>query len=225
MTHTLKRIALTASALAFTVMAQPAQARLIDTLPGGTQLSFAGDFESKRLDDGRFTRDYDGFTFAAEPAPATTNHFVSTSRPSADFLGNGQWTGPLMVLQGGGARGLFEFVFDMKQASVLFDMNWIPGLNGIADFDLSIFDSSNRLLETATISYAGNTGFFGFGERQSADIAKLTITGSEFGVRNMTVSDAVTAVPEPYTWATMVLGFLCVGGAMRSSRAQPRLSI
>jgi hypothetical protein len=205
-------------------LAQPSQAKLINALAGGSQLSFAGEFQSKRLDDGRFTRDYQGFTFAAEPAPTTSNTFAQTSFPTANFGANGQWTGPMMLNSGGG-RGLFEFTFDTKQAAVLFDLNWIPGLSGVRDFQLSIFDSNNRLLETATIAYGGQAGFFGFGERQSADIAKLTVTGSVFGIRNMKVSDVVTAVPEPSTWAAMVLGFLSIGGMLRSKRTSRQLAV
>jgi hypothetical protein len=218
MTKNVMRMALATSSLMLLALAQPSQAKLINVLAGGGQLSFAGDFESKRLDDGRYTRDYQGFTFAAEPAPRTTNTFVRTSFPTANFGANGQWAGPMMLNSGGG-RALFEFAFDTEQAAVLFDLNWIPGFTGVSDFQLSIFDSSNRLLETATIAYGGRPGFFGFGERQSADIARLTVTGSVFGIRNLKVSDVVAGVPEPSTWAAMVLGFLSIGGVLRSKRA------
>ena len=223
MTMTMRRAVLTTSSLALLSIAQPGQAKLIHVLNGGNQLSFAGVIESKRLDDGRYTRDYDGFTFAAQPAPRTTNTFVQTSFPTANFGGNGQWTGPLMQVSGGG-RGLVEFVFDTKQSAVLFDMNWVPGLSNVGDLVLSIFDTRGQLLETANIAYGGRPGFFGFGERQSADIAKLTVTGSSFGIRNMRVTDVVTPVPEPSTWAAMVLGFMSIGGAARFRKARPQLT-
>lgn len=221
-----KRAVLTGAAIAVMSIAQQSHAEVINSLPGGTPLSFAGLAESKRLDDGRFTRDYDDFLFAASPAPVSTNHFVRTSLATANFGSRGAWTGPMMQLSGGGARGTFEFIFDLKQAAVLFEMNWVPGLDYLRNYEMSIFDANNQLLETATISYGKENGFFGFGKRQSADITKLTITGSEFGVRNMTVSDAVaSAVPESSTWAMMLIGFFGIGGAMRLSRKQRRLAI
>lgn len=218
------RAAMTAPLLALAMIGQAAQARLIDALPQGEPLSFAGEFQSRRLDDGRVTRDYDGFTFAAQPVTTTNNTFVLTSAPSANFFANGEWTGPLMLNSGGG-RGILEFHFDVQQAAVLFEMNWVPGLSGVGDFEIAIFDANDNLLETANIAYSGATGFFGFGDRQTADIARLVVRGSSFGVRNMTVSDAVAGVPEPSTWAAMVLGFGMLGGAVRSGRARsPKLA-
>jgi hypothetical protein len=215
----LKCVSLAAFAVVSLALAGSAQAAVIHELPTGKALSFAGVFESKRLDDGRFTRDYDGFTFAAEPAPITTNEFVSSSIDRFDYGANGVYEGPLITLSGYG-RGLFEFKFDLNQSAVLFDLNWRAGLSGVGPTVLSIYDSNNQLLETTTLSHSDPTGLIGFGNRNTADIAKLTITGNAFGLRNMSVSDAVPmgAVPEPGTWALMILGFGAAGAQLRRRR-------
>ncbi len=38
-------------------------------------------------------------------------------------------------------------------------------------------------------------------------------------------SSAVAAVPEPATWALLLLGFFAVGGAMRAQRRKPNVSV
>jgi len=48
------------------------------------------------------------------------------------------------------------------------------------------------------------------------NIATDTATGAAFAARNTT--DVATAVPEPATWAMMLMGFGAVGGALRSRR-------
>jgi hypothetical protein len=49
----------------------------------------------------------------------------------------------------------------------------------------------------------------------SGDTIRLTLTGSDIGGG---------AVPEPATWAMMLIGFGFVGGAMRRRRQQPKVS-
>lgn len=218
-----RRAALAAFAVVSLALAGSAQAAVIHELADGNALSFAGEFQSKRLDDGRFTRDYDGFTFAAEPAPTTTNEFVRTSAPSASYGTNGTYDGPLITM-GGLSRALFEFTFDLKQSAVLFDLNWFTSgsLSGVGPTVLSIYDSNNQLLETTTVSRTDAPGFVGFGGRTSADISRLTITGNGFGLRKMSVSDAVPmgAVPEPGAWALMILGFGAAGAQLRRRRTK-----
>lgn len=216
----LRRTALAAFGFAsLALSAGSAHAVVIHELVDGEALSFAGAFQSKRLDDGRMTRDYDGFTFFAEPAGIGSNAFVRTSAPSYDYGANGLYQGPLITMSGY-TRANFDFVFDARQSAVLFDLNWMPGLTGVQPIVLSIFDGQNRLLETTSVALNGPHGLIGFGGRQSADIARLSITGSFFGLRNMTVSDAVPAgaVPEPATWAMLLLGFFSMGTAIRRRR-------
>lgn len=46
-----------------------------------------------------------------------------------------------------------------------------------------------------------------------------------FRVESLTISNLVSAVPEPSTWAMMLLGFSFVGGAMRKGKRNRKLSL
>lgn len=46
-----------------------------------------------------------------------------------------------------------------------------------------------------------------------------------FGIDNIRFESVQSAVPEPATWATMLLGFGLIGGAMRSARRRPKLAV
>lgn len=48
-------------------------------------------------------------------------------------------------------------------------------------------------------------------------------SGNPAGLRVEFVESSVAAVPEPGTWALMILGFAAVGGMMRSSRRKPQV--
>jgi hypothetical protein len=71
------------------------------------------------------------------------------------------------------------------------------------------YGSGGTLLET--INFAAYPGSFSF---TSNNIASVVFSGSQFGVDNFSYT-LNGAVPEPATWALMILGFGAVGGAMR----------
>ncbi|SIN62103.1 PEP-CTERM protein-sorting domain-containing protein [Parasphingorhabdus marina DSM 22363] len=89
---------------------------------------------------------------------------------------------------------------------------------------LSVFDINNNLLETALngppLGPNGRTTFEI--TRAAADIAFFSIGGNDsFGVNEIRIETplgGVGAVPEPATWAFMILGFGAIGGAMRRQR-------
>lgn len=49
--------------------------------------------------------------------------------------------------------------------------------------------------------------------------------GGGFQLDNVVLNDAVAAVPEPATWALMLLGFGFVGGAMRSGKRGTKVAV
>ena len=100
----------------------------------------------------------------------------------------------------------------------------------------SIFSSSALAAPTAAFQTSGthNLGFRFFNESTSAvNFGYLTMTTNgptgfpatvngwtfENSGGAITVPDAVSAIPEPATWAMMMLGFGFMGAAMRRTRA------
>lgn len=49
--------------------------------------------------------------------------------------------------------------------------------------------------------------------------------GGGFQLDNIVLNDAAAAVPEPTTWALMLLGFGFVGGAMRSAKRRTKVAL
>ena len=104
-----------------------------------------------------------------------------------------------------GGRGT-NHVFT-QPAGASFSVNPNGGFGNGGSFSLSspisLVDGSNSL----TFRFAG--------------------TGSDefFGVNSVQVNDVAVAVPEPATWAMLLLGFFGIGGALRYSRRKARQTV
>lgn len=101
--------------------------------------------------------------------------------------------------------------------------NSISILAGITDpsaLTLSVFGIGGNLLAT-TNGVGGGSGPYSI-VRGVADIAFFSIGGNDsFGVESVTIGDpiaAMGAVPEPATWAMLILGFGVIGAASRRRR-------
>ena len=79
----------------------------------------------------------------------------------------------------------------------------------------------------SSLTSIANTAGFAYTEFNFSRLATSGSTVLSFGFQhdpaffrldNVSVTAATAAVPEPSTWAMMLLGFLAVGAAMRSSR-------
>jgi hypothetical protein len=90
-----------------------------------------------------------------------------------------------------------------------------------------IYDAANNLLEFTGLNNNGNSiglqsGYYGF-SRATADISYVKFSNSHIGARNLSyigpaINALTGAVPEPGTWAMMLLGFAGIGIAMRRQR-------
>lgn len=97
--------------------------------------------------------------------------------------------------------------------------------------DLSFFVNGNLIgtvsptAQNQPISFANGsfqfTGFSGFGPNTTLSISSTGTFGVDAILDNLSVSGAV---PEPATWALMIMGFGAVGGAMRR-RAKVRTTV
>jgi hypothetical protein len=79
---------------------------------------------------------------------------------------------------------------------------------------MAVYDASNNLIESLTLSNGTSNlvtpgTFIGFQEA-SADISKIVFSNGAVAVRDISIS-SISAVPEPSTWAMMILGFAGIG--------------
>ena len=87
----------------------------------------------------------------------------------------------------------------------------------------SAFDAMGNLL--SSVNFSG----FNIGAPDSnnfslsgANIKTITFSGDQYGVDNFSFSlnDVQSGVPEPSTWALMLLGFAAIGGALRNRKSR-----
>lgn len=131
------------------------------------------------------------------------------------------------------AAGNCDLVTDVDGAIVGFAsfISAEAGFSADGTLTLSVFDSSMNLLESALNGPPlGANGRSTFSiSRASADIAFFRIAGNDsYGVNQITLDGVVPfngAVPEPGTWAMMLLGFGFIGGAMRSAKRKQKVTV
>lgn len=116
----------------------------------------------------------------------------------------------------GTLSGSMEFLFTNPINGLTFDL-----INGTsqANFLISIFDMNNVLITSQNVfagSYGGGANVQNITFANSG-IGRTLMSGSpNFAVDTLVFSQS--AVPEPATWAMMLLGFGAVGMALRRSR-------
>lgn len=103
------------------------------------------------------------------------------------------------------------------------------GFNGGDLIDLTFLNGATTLFSTGTAGggvYSGFT-FFGIDDIGSITGFRLDSAANPGGFPSLgaiSFADTAGAVPEPATWALLILGFGVVGGAMRRRRTSVSLS-
>ncbi len=196
--------------IATSIMAStPAAAVVVTSLPGGTELPIPplNQFTAGPVNFGP------GVTYSS-----SNSRSVFGWQSDYGFISNGFWSGQSMIgLNSPG--GTFVLDFAAPISGFLGELNWTVGQGGNAS--IQIFNSANVLLEELILENGANVvapGFYGF-SRESADIASVRFNNEFIGVRNISVL-STGAVPEPSTWALMLLGFFGLGAAMRRQQRQ-----
>lgn len=109
----------------------------------------------------------------------------------------------------------------------------------VSRFTFEAFDAAGTSLGTSVLDFGDDAAMAFVGLTSSTPFTRLTLTetrlrgGSQFGCclydneyfgnYLMTAADATAAVPEPATWAMMLLGFGALGFALRRNREQVRV--
>lgn len=171
----------------------------------------------------------DGVTYTATTLSGvpTGSRFGSTRSftfPSGGASTN--WGGGTPYAAFGLTDGIMNFTFDAPVAGVLAEFVWSSAID--KTFTMSAYGASGQLLERLSFNAADpnySKGFYGF-ERATNDISRFEIQGYYFGARNLSTftADATAAVPEPATWAMMILGFGFAGSALRRRRSHGLLA-
>lgn len=214
-----------ASALAIPALALSlASPALADTLPSLTRATFQAAAPALTLQnfdsfaDGSLLTTDGQISYASSTGtPLITNDYLTTTAPNG--LGR---SGVGFFL--GSDSATFTFLNPITAFAI--DINTFATTAGSYDVVLDTGDDAFSIFETfpgtgtgqfigfvsdtpfTTVSLSANTGF------------AYTLDTLLYGTR-----EAVTGVPEPATWAMLLLGFGLVGGAMRSAKRRQKLTV
>lgn len=208
-------------------MTGPANAAIVNSLAGATSVPIPA---VNLTTQGPQT--FGPFTFASNVAASV---FGDTA--SYGFGSNGSWSGtPLIGLNAGsnsaGGYGVIQLTLDAPTSGFLAQLNWNPdNVSNLNTVGIQIFDSNHVALEFLALSGnngVGNAvtpgGYYGF-QRATADIKYINFYNGFIAARDISyIAPAATgAVPEPASWAMMLLGFAATGIVMR--RRNPRHAV
>ena len=200
-----------------------------DTLPGGATVG----------DKTPITNQYSslGVLFSAidatggTVAPVATNYAAGNANAnySGNFLGNAPDGAPFVftpTFQLTPRYDLVRILFTNVASNVSLSLNNFDNVNRTT---FNAYSANGTLLQTFT--FQANQGWTRVNLTASG-IARLDLVASQFngstnyfGIDQLTFDAAATpAVPEPATWAMMIIGFGMIGGAARYRRRETRVT-
>ena len=114
-----------------------------------------------------------------------------------------------------------------------FGFNNVPGtFGGVAgtastiSFGNGIFASLNIVAPNLGFTqFSSPTLFTGSGASPTFTPGTFALVNPFFGNGRLTISQAASAVPEPSTWAMMLIGFGVMGAMMRSSKRRQKQKV
>ncbi len=126
---------------------------------------------------------------------------------------------------GSGGYATMMISFATPTSGFLAELFWTDNAyTNLNSASIAVYDSGNNLLEYIALNSNGagiglGSDYYGF-TRATADISYVKFSNSNIGARNLsyvgpTIGEVVGAVPEPGTWAMMLIGFGAIGLAMR----------
>jgi hypothetical protein len=123
---------------------------------------------------------------------------------------------------GTGGYATMTLTFATPTSGVLAEIFWSDFTSNGNSANIAIYNSAHQLLEYFPFNNNGNplgypSGYYGF-YRAAGDIASIDFNNGFIGARNISYVAPVDGVPEPATWAMMLIGFGAAGMAMRRQR-------
>ena len=171
----------------------------------------------------------DGFTFTGAPGGGGNSGQGSVvGQGNYGLAGNGSFGGDAVYIGVDSGTGYAQLLGNVGYDQIGFFINYAPGVGDDATFwtlDINgdVIDSFN-IAELAPVSTPG--GFNEFAFRGVAYDDGTQVYGLRFGGNYLLLTGTADGVPnpgipEPATWAMMILGFGLVGSAARRRRAIP----
>jgi hypothetical protein len=209
------RLLATVLVLAFLVLAIPASAGVVTSLPGGVIISMP---VVNYFGPGPQT--FGGVTWTSTNAD-NQGGSVFGFNEGYGFSGNGYWDSS-MVMAGVndstdafGVTDTMTFTLSSPVAGIGGFLNYVPGSDNPTT--IAVWDTSGNLIESYNLTFltggGTDTGFFyGFLE-DSAIIKSFTLTDNYVGITDLTVT--TSAIPEPGSFALFGSGILLLGGLLR----------
>jgi hypothetical protein len=171
-----------------------------------------------------FVQTSGGTNYWTEPNPALrpyTGGVVTNAPPASDIV----------ALNAGGTKTITfsQTVSDVYLALVSWNTNVFTSQQ-----PFEVISSGSGFWGTGTFANLTSNGFTGNGElhgiiRFNGNLNSITFTDTSENWHGFTVGIAGLApngaVPEPATWAFMILGFGAVAGAMRRTQRATRLNV
>jgi hypothetical protein len=158
---------------------------------------------------------------------STSPYTFSFMGGSFTFDGSGGFPTILSVQTDGGAavRTVFgnpstDFV---NRGTVVYDANTLGGYGSFPAFTPIPFTNGDNFLGLRVTS--GGLNYYGFAYTTNSLFNGYGFETTPGAGITATTNLAAAAVPEPETWALMLIGFFVVGGAMRMARRRQRFSL
>ena len=140
---------------------------------------------------------YTGNLLSGSPATGTELSAIQALATAGGTTVSGTYIEKLDSLNGNNATGTIDFAQALSGFTII---GFHTGGAGVANGNATFFYSFNAPAGTDILTITGRTG---------ADTT---------GLSNAVLYKTGSAVPEPATWALMLLGFGAMGGALRRSR-------
>ena len=162
------------------------------------------------------TMTFSGVGTASSSGAAYVEDGITMANSSNNNYRYGYQNAGTLHLDQGTSNGIYDFTFGTGAFDLASVDVAVAGGTGIGTF--TAFDANN--VQIGTASFAASTT--GTKNVSLAGITRLHLvaTGTHFNIDNLVLNAATGAVPEPATWAMMMLGFGGMGYTLRRRSAK-----